>query len=1157
MAESENVKIYECSTNLVLGGDAANWFSKGYGEGWAFKTYDPEDKYKLPYPIDKAYYTDKVLNISTLQEGVCPCVIGRVIEIDGHPIWSVVVFVAYGKDNKGGRGVPVYRLFFCEGNNLQLILNLVYTYEQVNNKLPFFDPFMTYGCLNDYQISTISLDGLIYQEDAALATSELDRKLLVLPKGTFDVEGGLNALSLLKLNLLTRQRAIAQAKELKQNVTADKITKIAWAYNADRVLEKAESYGLIQAYDDFAYQALIKKSGNKIKQTPPKLEPKKTKTINGSRNLDVGDKPWDFLSILKDHVATWEFRDGFDAKPITDSFARLVRHRDITSADVELNKDILFRYQKEQEAIEGENSLYTFVKIAKQDGLDNFAFQRGDNIQAIRLYILICILFPVNIEQQQKDINKFRKQGSQSDIDFFIDKLRASSTSSPESSLKIIERGFKDIFSEQENNIEQVVENVKWLWIASPWSHLDLLKDVGKFFQTQILLIEANKYQEVSTYLQFLCSLNNDLREKTKLLRDVEKRFLDAIKPYQFDWAFWEIDNIKSWKTYYSNCDNYITQNCTTEGSLECTSLVLLLKRLCETDKSINGTYHFFDKLSNNGQPKLLDYQPDPSKDISKWIIDKTYLLNIIQNNTRKSSLNYTYARILVAISWIFIVIPFPVWLLLVAFGKLAKGTIRFIRKISNSVFFSKNTPTFSSPNPASRSKQPLLSQTHHLPASKPNRGDRITLNIFKFVLAVLVASLGIVGWITIKEIAINKVVKKLPEIDQSFTQALNNKSNKFFERYQLTKPNKCDIITAKPEELSYSGCNLVFDNKAEEQTKRKVAIILLDQGFISWNLNLFGDEKIKINYNITPEKIIDSFNKKYQETPYPSLIAKLESEKYFDDNKSGTELTEAYTKDLNYGKYKYYDLVTIDKIASHLYVVLGIEGKKYRDKEELVKAIYRYQVKDNNLFVDGKVPKGAVTEQDPRDPSKTIVKAPENDTYESIKLKLRRNLNQDLRAKIDSDRRLKADFEALRKKAEAGFTRNANAESGKDPTANTTQAALKKMVDSLSNQELYDCKQTTEQIREAIVAELTSASPKQDKTSSINLRDALEIPSSSSRDSLIDAIFDYQVGKLIKENEKEVVSGWDGTINPDPDGGVFKNVMKNVSKQLGCQKKK
>jgi hypothetical protein len=1162
MTKQENVVICECSTNLVLVGEPTNWVSNGYDEGWANNTYDRSNKYKLPYPIEKAYYTDAELNVSKLKEGAFPCVMGRVIALNGHPIWSVVVFVDYGKDERG-RGVPVYRLFFCEGNNLRRILDRVYRYEQVNGRLPFFDPFMTNGFLNDYQDSNIDLEGLIHKNDAIQATSELDRRLLVLPHGTFDVDGGVNALSLLKLHLLTKQRAIAQAKNADPNAKVDKITKIAWAYNADVVLENAGSYGLIQAYDDDAYQVLIKKGGKKLPAPKPVVP---TSIDNEGIKVDVDDKPWHFLTILKEAVSR-DFPDGFDTKPITDSFNNLIKHKEISQEQVESNKDILLLCQKELEAINVHNSLYTFVKIAKQCELDNAAFQRGNDIKAIRLYILICILFPFNIEQQQKDINLFRNNGHQADIDLFIKKLRECSISSRESSQKIIEIGFRDIFAAQKENIEQVADNVRWLWTASPWSHPDLLENVRPFLRDQILLVEANKPQEVSPYFQFLNGLyDNDLKGKTNSLRDTLNLYPFAIKPYQFEWKLWEIDKIKSRKRDYSDFYKQITQNCLTRGSTRCQSLVLLLDKLRGDAPLLDGAYSFFANISDNGQYKILEYQPDPEKDISKWVIDRTDLLAFAEKNKEESSRNYNYARIYNAVSSIVMAIPrlikeilIAVWELLVI---IVNGLIYLIADPNRKVFGRRSRVAVGNP-----------------PRPSDQHGDRLAWTLFKIWLTVIVIAGGIVLWGFAKDRAIDKVVEKLPEIDQSFTKILNNESEKFFRRYQ-PKPDRCDIILANSE--LYSGCNINFTQKGDESTKIKIASTLVDQGFVSWRIDLFGDGKFKIDYNITTEKVTNSFKQKYQETPYPSLIDKLGKDDYFNNNSSEqpTKLSIAYFEDLNQGKYKYYDLVSGDKIAKDIYTVLGVED--YR-KKELVNAIYRYQVKDINLFIDGKIPKGTVVEKDPTS-QKTKVKTPADDTYESIKLRLRRNLNQDLREKFTSDENLKKEFEALKKKAEDGFTVYANpkqvetSETNTTNTTNTTKSALNKIVDTLKKQ----CNPPNQgqapsqsQIEEAIVAELTSASPEQkndnkiDLTKAIDGKDAVVVGKPNDRTRLIAAIFDYQIGSvnIIKVNrqvlpisaneqgeDKEVLSGWDGIINLN--GGVFNKVMENVSKQLGCQKK-
>jgi hypothetical protein len=1130
MATPENTVIYECSTNLLVDGDPTNWVSMGYDEGWANNTYDRSNKYRLPYPIDKAYYTDGELNVSKLKEGFSPCVMGRVIALNGHPIWSVVVFLDYAKDTRGRR-VSLYRLFFCEGNNLRIILDRVYTYEQVNGRLPFFDPFMTNGFLNDYQDSNIDLDGLIKQEDAVLATSELNRRLLVLPNGTFDVDGGLNALSLIKLHLLTKQRAIAQAKNADPNVKIDKITKIAWAYNADEVLQKAESYGLIQAYDDDAYQVLSKKVTYSPKNAAP--APSQSKS---NKNKVIRDS---FIEIINSQ--------NNDTDIFKSSIGNLFINR-------------LNGVSKED-----------FVEIAKQQGLNYFAVQKANDIQAIKLYILISWLFPDNILEQIKYINKFRAKGWQTEIDQFIMECQSAVFANSnidfgmEMSEAVIDIGLEKIFTATNDKRDEAIASVVKLWSECLLVNQFLVQDFNRFLREQILLVNANKPNEVSTHLQFLNGLyNNDLRGKTKSLRDILNRYPLATKLYQFEWKLWEIEKIKSRKRGYSDFYEAITQNCLTRGSARCQSLVMLLDILRKTEPSLEGAYNFFASISDNGQFKILEYQPDPKKDISEWVKDRTDLLAFAQKNKEESSRNYNYARIYNIVSWVFKPIPLPIKNFLIAGWELLQIIVRGLKYLF-----------VEPPIGGGGSNDPLVSPTRQ----SNERSDRILLNFFKILLAVYVIAGIILGWGFTKVKAIDKVVEKLPEIDQNFTKVLNSESDKFFKRYQ-PKPDRCDIILANSE-LTYLGCNTNFTEKGDDSTKIKIASALVDQGFVSWGIDLFGDRRFKIDYNITTETVTNPFKKIYLETPYPSLMDKLTKNDYFNSKSSEpeTELSIAYFEDLNQGKYKYYGLVSGDRISKHIYTILNVEDKKYRNKRELVNAIYRYQVKDINLFIDGKIPKGAVFEKNPTNPKVTI-KTPADETYESIKLKLRRKLNQDLKDKVNySDEKLRKEFEALKKKAEDAFTTNANPKQGDDPTRDTTKSALDKMVDILKN----ECKESNQgqtlllsKIEEGIVAELTSASPKKDNNS-IDLRKAMNrdvslvIGDSTDRTRLIGAIFDYQVGSVrtIKVNgqglpipiyvqsgeDKEVLLGWDGIINLN--GGVFIKVMENVSKQLGCERKK
>lgn len=261
MSESENMPIYEFSTKLDLGGsNLSDWYSTGYAGSWTSVYPENTNITAIPEPINQAF-RDELINVSKISPGrAVPCVMGRIIVTESNK-WSVLAFVIYGKDNKAGRNVPAYRVFFCEGDNIEYILYRVYSYKKEHRRLPYFDPFYEHGYL--YESKDLSnevkkkLDCQLPSIDAYKVINENStNKVVFINKEQLSPKKEIT--SLLMINRLAKQRC----KAIKR------LDSVAWAYNADLVLENASSFAIISPYDQKVYDEFesSKDANEKIKE---------------------------------------------------------------------------------------------------------------------------------------------------------------------------------------------------------------------------------------------------------------------------------------------------------------------------------------------------------------------------------------------------------------------------------------------------------------------------------------------------------------------------------------------------------------------------------------------------------------------------------------------------------------------------------------------------------------------------------------------------------------------------------------------------------------------------------------------------------------------------------------------------------------------------
>ena len=252
--------IYEFSTGINIQTDGqGHWWSIGYLGGWMYNTYGSRSAYDIPYPIQQAYDNKEFAVGETNKSNFTA--MGRVISLNNET-WAVVAFLTYASDEKGRR-VPTYRFFFTEGGSpaINEILRRVITFEMTfENRypkyLPIFDPRGETD-LNQYPPADFNeinkLIGIANTLKSEVQTS-IENRTYVLQEGACLVTNS-NALCLYKLNQLAIDRAVA----IKETNTP------SWAYNAD-VLQRPETFILIQASDEFAYERLsAKRSGGIVK----------------------------------------------------------------------------------------------------------------------------------------------------------------------------------------------------------------------------------------------------------------------------------------------------------------------------------------------------------------------------------------------------------------------------------------------------------------------------------------------------------------------------------------------------------------------------------------------------------------------------------------------------------------------------------------------------------------------------------------------------------------------------------------------------------------------------------------------------------------------------------------------------------------------------
>jgi hypothetical protein len=535
--------------------------------------------------------------------------------------------------------------------------------------------------------------------------------------------------------------------------------------------------------------------------------------------------------------------------------------------------------------------------------------------------------------------------------------------------------------------------------------------------------------------------------------------------------------------------------------------LVEILGEIKKTDNSFDEIYSFFDTLN----------QVKNNNDIVKLLPNEISIYNRLQiigkpKNPPKwlVGLNFLYLLFIGCVIWIWYVLLN--WLLNIQRGEF--------RKVNG--LFKKVNGLFSC----------------------------VLIVISLWIIFPIQAE---ISWIDVKKGIESEVGISTPD-----------KANEYFKRYQY-KPDVCDILI-DGDESKYNEClkfiptptsdNQEFDSNRQsffENSLKRINLIAADLSHptvkISW-------QPIKLKYELIKDNIVKVFKDKYSEKPYLSLLKKLDSNKVFQDSINKKAL-EVYTKKLNDGKYKRYDVAKDDLISGYLQNdILKIDSDSYQDQVKLAKAIYRYQFNDKNLFVNGLV-------SEDRSP----------ETFQLIKLEIRRKLNEAIR----ENSTYKEEFPSFKSKALKRFDDSSlgkiSIKDGQEDDVqvlDSTKAALEFIVKYWSEQ--YTCSSVNALLVQAsLFDELNSVTLKYDLKKNDDLtnkeysnrksnlfQDAVD-NNNNNRENLISAIFDYQIGYF--DDKKQQYYGWDGIITPG--GGSFNNIktnvgkrLENVSSKLGCQKR-
>jgi hypothetical protein len=506
---TSNSKIYECQTKISLGGTKANWYSTGFDGSWD-EIYPKDNEISiLPEPIANSFDPEKLFNVSeTVAGNVVRCVMGRVITT-AEVSWSVVIFVMYAKDEKP-RDVPLYRIFFCEGEDkLEYILNRVDSYINQNHKLPYYDPYRHdlangFGFLNDCP-QTPKRQGHVGKEEFRVVREDnLENQVIFLDHKFFGEHNAdlAESYALIRINTLTKERVIKQRGD---GLNVD----FAWAYNADaQVLENPASFTIVAAFSQESYDNFQSKYGNiKIKSTisPQQnaLSPSFTEKTSSSSSLATTQqslpsspygqllKEWNFIEILE-FVDKKQFETPIIQK-IKKIFKILLNYSSdrIISGDYRDEVRVYFTELLEYKNLLSQSfhpdavCLY-YIKAAMECDLNEDQFENRTLSKLIWLYALIVNFFRYNIVRQSQDINRLIK-GSQS-ITAFCTRIIEFNAANQDPKLKtdLLNAAKEKIFQHSANPDPEYIDYTKWLWQESLWQDSKVKNDFIQYVKEQV-----------------------------------------------------------------------------------------------------------------------------------------------------------------------------------------------------------------------------------------------------------------------------------------------------------------------------------------------------------------------------------------------------------------------------------------------------------------------------------------------------------------------------------------------------------------------------------------------------------------------------------------------------------------------------------------------
>ena len=312
---------------------------------------------------------------------------------------------------------------------------------------------------------------------------------------------------------------------------------------------------------------------------------------------------WNFTTLL-DLVDEKDIPSKIKRSIIEQNLQELVKYEKITDDEF---KVCLSKLIDEKKKIGNEViTCFTYLKLAKEYGLDERAFRKCEPIKAIRLYIIIIYLFPFNILEQSIDLARFVDGTRKPNVQKFIDQLIKLSPKNQVNDQLLIPTIVYLWYQNSESD-ESTFEKIKWLWEKSLWRSSEFEKFFIKYIDFQSSLALEGKRSEVdeeftavsdwfNTNEKNLCT-NTDIKNALKstehiLDGDISNR-LQRIQTRTSNFTFWDYFWLYSW-TELNLILNDLIEIC-----------VCLKDILLKNNKILDST---ITKLENQAFSPVLEY---------------------------------------------------------------------------------------------------------------------------------------------------------------------------------------------------------------------------------------------------------------------------------------------------------------------------------------------------------------------------------------------------------------------------------------------------------------------------------------------------------------------------------------------------------------------